>query len=167
MIMKKVLLAGLTMASLSFVGFNHQSTKGNDFTGLWDLVSVESIAADNSVTYPYGEKPSGRMMIDEDGNYMVEIFTTARAKIISGNKSTATPEENAMMVRGSNAHYGKMAGDPGTKTLLFKVQQAFFPNWEGQDLKSAYSLENGVLKSYSSNTTFGGSKAIVTWEKKK
>ncbi len=165
--MKKILFVDLVMTSLSLMGFNHQKLKGSEFTGLWDLVSVESIATDNSISYPYGEKPSGRMMIDEEGNYMVEIFTTVRAKIASGNKSTATPEENAMMVKGSNAHYGKLVVDQETKTLVFKAQKAFFPNWEGQDLKSAYTLENGILKSYSSNTTFGGSKAIVTWEKKK
>ena len=165
--MKKYFFAGLAMASLSLMGFNHSKWKENDLAGLWDLVSVENITADNSVSYPYGEKPSGRMMIDAEGNYMVEIYTTVRTKIASGSKSTATPEENAMMVKGSNAHYGKVIIDPETKTLVFKPQKAFFPNWEGQDLKSTYSLENGILKNYSGNTTFGGSKAIVTWEKKK
>jgi hypothetical protein len=165
--MKKILLAGVALATICSMSFTYQTLTQKDFTGLWELVSVESITKDGTVTYPYGEKPSGRMMIDKDGNYMVEIYTINRAKIVSGNKNTATPEENAMLVKGSNAHYGKFVADVNAKTLLFKPEAAFFPNWEAQDLQSTFSLENGTLKSYSANTTFGSAKAIVTWQKRK
>lgn len=165
--MKKCLLAGISVTSLLLLSFGYQQVKQKDFTGLWDLVAVESIAADNTITYPYGEKPSGRMMIDKEGNYMVEIYTTTRAKITSGSKNTATAEENVMMVKGSNAHYGKFVADMEAKTLVYKPEKAFFPNWEGQDLKSTFTLDNGLLKNYSANTTFGGSKAIVSWQKRK
>ncbi len=163
--MKKILPAALMLSSAGLPGFSNQDIQQKDFIGAWELVSVESIAQDNTVTYPYGEHPLGEMMIDGEGNYMVEIYTRSRAKIVSGSKSSATPEENVMMVKGSNAHYGKFVADVEAKTLTYKPEGAFFPNWEGQELKSTFTLEDGVLKSYSVNTTFGAARAIVTWQK--
>lgn len=165
--MKKILVAGMVLSIVCLLGFNYQAVTQKDFIGLWDLVSIESVAKDGTITYPYGEKPSGRMMIDKEGNYMVEIYTITRAQLASGSKNTATPEENAMLVKGSNAHYGKFVADTKAKTLSYKPEKAFFPNWENQDLQSTFSLENGTLKNYSGNTTFGSAKAIVTWQKRK
>jgi len=165
--MKIVLLSGISMASLLLMSLRDQNLKKKNFIGIWDLISVENLASDNSVSYPYGEKPAGRMMIDSDDNYMVEIYTAKRTKIATGSKNTASPEENVMMVKGSNAHYGTFAVDVSAGTLLFKPEKAFFPNWEGLDLKSTFTIENEILKSFSCNTTFGGSKAIVTWKKRK
>ncbi|MFN8349250.1 MAG: lipocalin-like domain-containing protein [Spirosomataceae bacterium] len=163
--MKQTLVTAITLTCVCLMGFNYGNIKQKDFIGVWQLVSIESIAKDSSVSYPYGEKPMGRMMIDKDGNYMVEIYTNSRTKIASGSKSSATPEENMMMVKGSNAHYGKFIADVEAKTLLYKPEGAFFPNWQGQELKSTFTLQDGLLKSYSINTTFGAAKAIVTWQK--
>lgn len=163
--MKKKLLAGIVLAFVCLTGFDQLKAKQKDFAGLWELVSVENIAKDSTTSYPYGEKPAGRMMIDKEGNYMIEIYTVTRTKIASGSKNSATAEENIMLVKGSNAHYGKFVADNEAKTLLYKPERAFFPNWEGQELKSQFTYEKGILKSYSTNTTFGGSKAIVTWKK--
>ena len=137
-----------------------------DLIGTWDLVTVKSIAADSTVTYPYGEHPAGFLIFSAEGDYALQIYSRNRPKIVSGNKSTATPEENIIMVKGSNAHFGKYKLDAGNKTITYSVESAFFPNWEGQDLKATVTLGNNILTSYAGFTTFGAAKAVVIWRKR-
>jgi Lipocalin-like domain len=136
-----------------------------DLVGTWDLIAVKSIAADSTVTYPYGEHPAGFLIFSSGGEYALQIYSRNRSKIVSGNKSTATPEENGMMVKGSNAHFGKYKLDAVNKTITYSVESAFFPNWEGQDLKATITLENNILTSHAGFTTFGAAKAVVIWKK--
>jgi Lipocalin-like domain len=137
-----------------------------DLVGTWDLVTVKSIAADSSITYPYGEHPAGLLIFSAGGEYALQIYSHNRSKIASGNKSTATPEENGMMVKGSNAHFGKYKLDAASKTITYSVESAFFPNWEGQELKASVTLENNIFTSYAGFTTFGAAKAVVIWKKR-
>lgn len=148
------------------IGANAQAGAPKSFYGVWELVAVKSISADSVVAYPYGENPVGNMILTETGDYSIEIYRSGRSKIASGNKTTATPEENTMMVQGSNAHYGKFSIDKANAVVTFNVEHAFFPNWEGVSLKQQYVL-NGNLVTFSSKTsTFGASTAVVVWRKK-
>ncbi len=146
------------------LGVNAQNSK---LTGVWTLVSVENINADSSRTYPYGNAPVGQLIFEAGGNYSVQILKADRPAIASGNKNTATAEENTALVQGGNSHFGNYVINEKDHSITFKVAHAFFPNWEGRDLTSIYTLSGDVLKSYSKNTTFGGSTAIVTWKRKK
>ncbi len=159
--------------SISLLAITHlfaQTTKRKKIfpaiNGIWELVTVKSVSADSSVSYPYGEHPFGNMLLMQDGNYSVQIYSASRTKIISGNKSTATPEENIMMVKGSNAHYGKYELDIKSQVIIFKPEHAFFPNWEGQELKQSFVLEGNMLTYSSSASTFGANKSVVIWKMK-
>src|SRR6187402_2540374 len=99
--------------------------------GSWSLVSIDNIYPDNSRIHPYGENPKGLLIFDANGNYAIQILKAVRPKIASADKNNCTPEENAALVQGSNSHFGHYEVDEVHKTLVFKIESAFFPNWEG------------------------------------
>jgi hypothetical protein len=163
--MKSTLLGIMLLTSTGLLAQNNKKL-AKAFTGVWELVTVKSVAADSNVSYPYGEHPAGTMILDNNGYYSLQIYGEGRTKIASGSKNTATPEENIMLVKKSNAHYGSYTIDGQNGAIIFKPAYAFFPNWEGQELKHSYTLENGILTYSSAVSTFGASKAIVVWKKK-
>ncbi|MEQ1677385.1 MAG: lipocalin-like domain-containing protein [Chitinophagaceae bacterium] len=160
--MKRSVLLFLLLAT-SFISWS-QSKK---FVGVWSLVSVENVNADSSRTYPYGENPVGMLIFGKDGDYASQLLKAKRPKITSNNKNTATPEENKALVQGNNSHFGTYIIDEKDHTITYKVEYAFFPNWEGRELKASYILSGDTLRSFSTNTTFGGSSVIVTWRRRR
>lgn len=160
--MKKTIFL-FTLFAIS-LGAKAQNQK---IAGVWTLVSVENINTDSSRTYPYGNAPAGQLIFEASGNYSVQILKATRPKIASGNKSTATAEENIALVQGSNSHFGKYRVNEKENTINYQVENAFFPNWEGKELVYGFILEGDILKTISNNTSFGGNKALVTWKRKK
>jgi hypothetical protein len=155
----KQLLALLTLVVVTAVAAPPPS-----LTGTWTLVSIRNIAADGSVALPYGEHPQGTLIFDADGRYAVLIFRADRARFASGDKNRGTSEENEAYVRGTNSHFGRYSVEPGM--LIFHIDHASFPNWEGTEQRRAFTLENDVLRYTVRTTTSGGSEiAEVTWKR--
>lgn len=139
----------------------------SEILGSWTLVSVENINPDGTKTFPYGTEPRCILFFDEKGNYAIQIYKNERPKIISGDKNKCTPEENALIVQGSNSHFGKFEIDAANKTITFKIKTASFPNWENEEQKRFFRHNSNELKYVVTNTTQGGKSvtAEVVWEK--
>ena len=157
--MKTIFFILFTLGSMSI------TYAQNKLTGTWTLVSVDNIYPDSSRIHPYGEHPQGLLMMDTKGNYAIQIFNVIRPKVISGDKNKCTPEENAALVQGSNAHFGKYMADD--KTITFNIAHASFPNWEGTIQKRSYTFTGNELKYVVTNTTQGGQSVIaeVVWQR--
>ena len=138
-----------------------------EILGSWTLVSVENINSDGTKNLPYDVDPKGILFFDEKGNYAIEIYKNERPKIISGDKNKCTPEENASIVQGSNAHFGEYEIDETNKIITFKIKTASFPNWEGTIQKRSFTFLYNELKYVVTNTTQGGKSvtAEVVWKK--
>lgn len=135
--------------------------------GSWSLVSIANIYPDNSRVHPYGENPKGLLIFDANGNYAVQILKAERSKIASGDKNHCTAEENAALVQGSNSHFGKFELDKKHKIIVFKIESASFPNWEGTEQKRSYTTIGDEIKYIVTNTTQGGESvtAEVVWKR--
>ena len=139
----------------------------NQFAGSWSLMAVENINPDSSRTFPYGENPQGLLVFELNGDYAIQILKALRPKVAANDKNKATPEENAALVQGNNSHFGTYAIDTAKHTIMFKIEHAFYPNWEGSIQERRYTLENNVLRYVVTNTTNGGAiTAVVVWKKK-
>lgn len=137
------------------------------FVGVWSLVAVENINPDSSKTLPYGENPQGLLVFERDGDYAIQILKAVRAKVVANDKNKATPDENAALVQGSNSHFGQYSVEEARHTITFKVEHAFYPNWEGSVQDRLYTLENNVLRYVVTHTTNGGAiTAVVVWKRK-
>lgn len=137
------------------------------FIGVWSLMAVENIDPDGSKTLPYGEHPQGMLVFEPNGDYAIQILKAVRPKVASNDKNKATPEENAALVQGNNSHFGTYSVDEEKHTIVFKVEHAFYPNWEGVVQERSYVLENNVLRYVVTQTTNGGpATAVVIWKRK-
>lgn len=146
---------------------NNSLPDSTDLIGLWTLVTVENLNPDGTKTLPYGSSPKGLLVFDKSGNYAIQILKASRLKVTAGDKNKATPEENAALVQGNNSHFGTYAVSKTSKTIIFHVETAFYPNWEGTVQERIYTLSNNELKYVVTNTTNGGDiTAVVIWRKK-
>ncbi len=152
---------------LLLIANSMSAQKKNELLGSWTLVSVENINSDGTKNLPYDVNPKGFLFFDEQGNYAIQIYKNQRAKIVSGDKNKCTPEENAAIVQGSNAHFGVYEINEADQMIIFHIKTASFPNWEETTQKRSYSLTNNELKYMVTNTTQGGKSvtAKVVWKK--
>src|SRR5688572_12683954 len=127
-----ILISGIIFPSYAQKSNNRSSKKVlQELVGTWTLISVDNIYPDSTRLHPYGDNPQGMLIFDENGNYAIQILKSIRPHIASGDKNKCTPEENAMMVQGSNSHFGKYSVEEANKTITFNIAHASFPNWEG------------------------------------
>lgn len=134
--------------------------------GSWEMTSAYEILADGSRATAYGEHPRGLMMVDADGRYTIQIFRPDRPLFASGDKTRGTPEEYRAAVLGSSTHFGRVRALPDGKTLVFSVESASWPNWEGKQQVREYSFSDGVL-TYAVPTSASGNGTVAwsVWRK--
>lgn len=134
--------------------------------GTWSLVLVDNILPDGKRTKPYGDNPQGILMFDENGNYAIQILRAVRPKFDSGDKTKGSDEENRALVLGSNSHFGKYVINAKDQTITFKVEHAFFPNWEGAKQIRPFTLTADEFKYTVPATTNGtGVSGEVVWKR--
>ena len=101
--------------------------------GTWTLTTADRLYPDGTRARDYGEHPKGRLIIDAQGRYSLQIFNGERLRVASGDKATATAEEYASAAMGSSTHYGTVAIDPAAHLLVFRIAGASFANWDGTE----------------------------------
>jgi len=134
--------------------------------GTWVMVSAYEIKADGTRTTNYGEHPDGLLMVDASGRYNMQIFKLGRPSFASGDKARGTPDEYREALVGISTHIGKVSIDAPHHQLVFDVEAASFPNWEGKRQVRDYSFKDGVL-SYAVPASASGSgiTAYSVWRR--
>ena len=133
--------------------------------GTWTLTAADRLGSDGARARDYGEHPKGRLIIDDQGRYSLQIFSGERLKVASGDKARATAEEYASAVMGSSTHYGTVAVDPVAHVLVFKIAGASFPNWEGSEQRRRYVLTADSLSYQVPTPRADGSVPISEWRR--
>ncbi len=134
--------------------------------GTWSLVSAYEIQPDGTRTTNYGEHATGLLMVDGSGGYSLQIFKPGRPLFASGDKKVGTPDEYRSALVGISTHIGKVTIDPSRHQLVFDVQAASFPNWEGKRQVRDFTYQDGVLSYAVPPTASGnGSTAYSVWRR--
>jgi hypothetical protein len=128
--------------------------------GTWIMDSAYEIQADGTRTTNYGEHPIGLLMVDAAGRYNIQIFRANRPAFASGDKSRGTPDEYRIALVGISTHIGKVSIDQAHHQLIFDVQAASFPNWEGKRQVRDFTFKDGLL-SYSVPASASGSGTVA------
>jgi len=141
---------------------------GNEsLLGTWKLVSSVGVYSDGRVIHPYGEKPEGMLVYDQQGNFSGQIQGEGRPLFESGNLLKGDSKEIKAAFEGYVAYYGKYEVDKEAASLTHQVQGSWFPNWVGNTQTRFYSFENGNL--ILTTAPFVGKKNSVThtliWER--
>ena len=101
--------------------------------------------SDGTRTQDYGPSPKGLLLIDAQGHYSLQIFKAERPRFASDAKLTGTPAEYESAVMGSSTHFGTLNVDPVHGILIFHIECASFPNWEGTEQRRSYELKGDEL----------------------
>ena len=128
--------------------------------GTWVMDSAYEIHPDGSRTTNYGEHPKGLFSVDAAGHYNMQIFKPDRPVFASGDKARGTPDEYRAAVLGSSTHFGKVTINQAKHQLVFAVEAASFPNWEGKTQVRDYTFKDGLL-TYAVPASASGSGTIA------
>ena len=134
--------------------------------GTWIMDSAYEIHADGTRSTNYGEHPVGLLMVDSAGRYNMQIFKVGRPAFASGDKARGTPEEYRAALVGISTHIGKVAIEQTHHQLIFDVEEASFPNWEGKRQVRDFSFNGGLL-SYAvpASASGNGTTAYSVWRR--
>jgi hypothetical protein len=134
--------------------------------GTWIMDSAYEIRRDGTRVTNYSEHPWGLLTVDASGRYNMQIFRPGRRAFASGDKGQGTPEEYREAVVGSSTHFGHVKIDQAKHQLIFDVEAASFPNWEGKRQVRDYKFENGLL-SYAvpASASSSGTIAYSIWRR--
>ena len=134
--------------------------------GAWTLVRVDNVYPDGRRVELYGPNPQGLWLIDAQGNYMMQMVRAERTRFAANDKSQGTAEEYRAAAMDSNAHFGHVSADGST--LHTHIEHASFPNWDGKDGTSAYSLKGDELSYTVTKPSSGaaeGAHGEVVWRR--
>lgn len=152
------MLAGLTVPDAQL------PTRMFPLQGTWTLVAADKVLPDGMTTRDYGENPKGRLVVDENGRYSLQIFKSERLRFASDSKSDGSVDELRSAVMGSSTHYGTIAIDERAAALVFSIEGSSFPNWEGTTQRRQYTLDGAELR-YRVPPRPDGSVPVSVWRR--
>ena len=132
--------------------------------GTWTLVAADVLHPDGSRSRDYGDAPKGLLLIDRKGHYSLQLYRTDRSRFADPSKAKATAQEYRAAVMGSSTHYGTVAVEPDRHHLVFHIEGASFPNWEGQQQRRSFELRGDTL-SYRVPPRPDGNVPVSVWRR--
>ena len=162
-----VLVASLLCAALG-MGCRSAEVRpaAPSLAGTWRLEAADKLLPDGTRQRDYGAHPDGRLMIDDQGRYVLVIFKAERPDFASPDKSLGTDAEFRAAGLGSSCHHGTIRVDLDAGTLTFLIEDANFPNWRGQKRVSPFELQGDVL-SWRVPARSDGSVPISIWRRER
>jgi len=158
-------LSGVMLAMLAGVATPATAAEGGfPLRGTWTLVAADKILPGGERARDYGEAPKGRLIVDGDGRYSLQILKSERLRFAADSKADGSVDEFQSAVMGSSTHYGVIEIDRGNNLLVFSIEGSSFPNWEGTVQKRQYALDGGQL-SYRVPPRADGSIPISVWRR--
>ncbi|QWP75399.1 lipocalin-like domain-containing protein [Lysobacter sp. K5869] len=159
-----IVTAFATLAGLAASDISAQEATASPLQGAWTLVAADKILPGGERARDYGEHPKGRLLIDARGRYTLQIFKSERPRFASADKAAGSAEEFKAATLGGSTHYGTLKVDRAGKRLVFAIEGASFPNWEGTVQERAYELVGDEL-SYRVPARPDGSVPVSVWRR--
>ncbi|MCF7222940.1 lipocalin-like domain-containing protein [Marilutibacter chinensis] len=159
-------LSGLMLAMLAGLATRDMPEPAREFPlhGTWTLVAADKILPGGALARDYGERPKGRLIVDTQGRYSLQILKSERLRFAADSKADGSTDEFESAVMGSSTHYGTITIDETAGRLVFSIEGASFPNWEGTVQRRQYRLEGREL-SYQIPPRADGSIPISVWRR--
>ena len=133
--------------------------------GTWQLTGADEVRSDGSVVEPYGAHPEGLLLIDDEGRYSLQIFRSDRSHFASNDKRKGTPTDYESAVLGMSSHYGRCEVDAREGVLVFHIERASYPNWDGTVQRRSYVLKGDDLAYEIPSGAAGGVTPRSRWRR--
>lgn len=113
------------------------------FVGTWKLVSFELRSSKGQVNYPFGDKPVGYIIYNQDGFMSVAFMASERQKFASNDPQKGTMEEKSSAMDTFFSYCGRyeVQGD----RIVHHIEVSLFPNWTGMEQQRLYEFEGDRL----------------------
>jgi hypothetical protein len=159
-------LTGVMLAMLAGLATRDMPGPAHEFPlhGTWTLVAADKILPGGALARDYGEQPKGRLIVDTQGRYSLQIFKSERLRFTTDSKANGSTDAFKSAVMGSSTHYGTVTIDQKAGQLVFSIEGSSFPNWEGTVQRRQYKLEGKQL-SYQVPPRADGSIPISVWRR--
>ena len=159
-------LAAVSALALSCIAAGPASAQDSPspLAGTWNLAEADEIKADGTRIQNYGPNAEGRLIVDAEGRYSLQIFRADRPRFASGNKFRGAPEEYRDAVHGMSTHYGRITIEEDGAILAFHIDRAAFPNWEGAVQRRRFTLSD-VQLAYEVPPAVDGTVARSVWRR--
>lgn len=115
------------------------------FIGVWKLVSFELKSMNGEVSYPYGERPVGRLTYDPAGRMSAQLMRSGRSRASGRTLRGASVDALREAVDSFIAYFGTYDINDTSRTVIHHVQACLIPSWVGTDLKRTYEFEGNRL----------------------
>jgi hypothetical protein len=158
--------ATAVLAAHALLPHTAMAQSANDIAGTWTLESSVT-EKDGTKTDQFGSGAKGMLVCDATGHFMLTIIGPDLPKFGSNNRAAGTPEENKAVMSKSIAMIGTYAVNSSDKSLIFRVDSATFPNWNGTEQKRLISVLNNNELKYITPTASSGGVGTVTWKRAK
>jgi hypothetical protein len=132
--------------------------------GSWTMVTNFTTDASGKKENTFGDKPMGQVTFSSNGRYTLLITRPDLPKFAGNNRAKGTPEENKAIVGGMIAHFGSYKVDEKAKAIVFHIESATFPNWNGTDQTRPFTVSANELK-WKTPTASGGGTADLVWKR--
>jgi hypothetical protein len=159
-------LSGMMLAMLAGLATSDaaEPVHGFPLQGTWTLVAADKILPGGARARDYGDAPKGRLIVDDQGRYSLQIFKSERLRFATDSKADGSVDEFKSAVVGSSTHYGMLTIDHKQNLLVFSIEGSSFPNWEGTVQKRHYKIDGQEL-SYQVPPRADGSIPISVWRR--
>lgn len=155
------LLPGLAWSS---AGQATDNPNDLSLAGTWTLVAADVLHPDGSRSRDYGDAPKGLLLIDRKGHYSLQIYRADRPRFAHRDKAKGSAEEFRAATLGASTHFGTLAVQAAGHQLVFHIEGASFPNWEGQAQSRTFELQGDTL-SYRVPPRPNGEVPISVWRR--
>jgi Lipocalin-like domain len=149
--------AALGMSLLTGSAAGQQQSLKEQLLGTWTLVSHESVSM-------YGANPKGVAFFDADGQFIITVMRSDRAKYASGHPALGTADENKATAQGTMTYFGTYSMSEADHSIAIHIEASSFPNWNGTDQKRIVAIAGDQLTLTA--RALGGS-ADVVWKRAK
>jgi hypothetical protein len=122
----------LVLALLAPAGARAQVIPLKDgLVGAWAFVSAVSQGDDGTRGEPFGATPRGIMIFTQDGRFSLFQSSGNVPRLAAGDRSRATPEEAAGVVRESIAYFGAYTVNEAAREILVTIEGSTLANLIG------------------------------------
>ena len=114
--------------------------------GTWKLVKYEDRRADGTLSYPFGEHPTGYFVYDATGHLSVQIMRTPALKPFSGmREGTGDGASYREAFLAYAAYFGTYAVDATKGTVTHQVEGSLRADYTGTDQVRRFRIEGDRL----------------------
>ena len=160
-----LLLLGTTLFAGEAVAQQPAKTLAEQFVGTWTLVELFYTTQNGTRIDSLGSDPMGRLRLDADGTFTLQIMRRGLPKFKSNNREQGTAEENRAVVQGTVSYFGTYSVNEADRIFAVHIEACSYPNFEGAVQQRPFTLKGDILTFTNKNSSVAGSSVQQTWRR--